>query len=258
MRWWVLLLLFWDPISHAQERLELEVQLIDVFPWEWPDDDLDYDYSVTVGESISMVHRAMEVLGIFHDEYNIRVSDDFPLMSCDTASALEAQSCDVPYTGYPHSVISGWSPDTLESWTDFLKSQTHFPNGIVPNVRQFKLLLLVIPEGWAVDGWLGVNQPWARTVDGVTGGHWTQRACTAGVWVNSPNSMLTIAHELGHCFGLVHNEDDLSSYDIDLMLSTLGGNDFLHYTNQQRIRRQFIPTSSEPLSTPMIELQSQH
>ena len=267
MRWIVLFLLFVPLVVHSQERLELEVQLVEVHPGDWPYEKLDYDFSVSAGEAVAMVPRAMEALGVFYDEYNIKVNDRFEWMNCSTPTTLEAQVCDVevyvsafgaPGSSPEERVPHGFSPGDIESWATFLKGQTLYPSGTAPNAKQFKLMLLLVPEEFSFLGYRGAAVPWVWIVDGIKGGHWTHRACTAGVFVNSPNSMLVIAHELGHCFGLMHNEDDPASYDIDLMFSTVNGSNFLHHTNNQRLRRQFFPTFSAATMAPMVELPIQH
>ena len=74
------------------------------------------------------------------------------------------------------------------------------------------------------------------TVDTADSGHFSQQSCR----ILTSNALDVIAHELGHCFGLRHNEDDPNP-GVDLMASGSGGRDWIKTSNRALVRRFFRP-----------------
>jgi len=79
--------------------------------------------------------------------------------------------------------------------------------------------------------------------------HWTKASCAA--WAHL--QVNTIAHELGHCFGLDHNGAGDENFDgvdnfFDLMKAARGFSDDAHWlkpSNQQRVRHHFRDLSND-------------
>ena len=82
--------------------------------------------------------------------------------------------------------------------------------------------------------------------------HWTNSSCRA--WTIP--KLMTVAHELGHCFGLDHNEDT-DDINFDLMHSTVSAYfDWLKDKNREIIQHHFRD-DPPPVSLgvrPMVEL----
>lgn len=93
---------------------------------------------------------------------------------------------------------------------------------------------------------LGLAWRWSRI--GETR-HWTRSACRAWALHSEP----VIAHELGHCFGLVHNEDD-TDYGLDLMKSEYAHYHWVKDSNKNVVRDHFkypIPLGASLTDQPL-------
>ena len=81
--------------------------------------------------------------------------------------------------------------------------------------------------------------------------HWKNSSCRA--W--SILKLTIVAHELGHCFGLDHNEDT-DDINFDLMHSTeFAYFDWLEDSNREIVQHHFRELSAEGSTTlvPMVE-----
>lgn len=84
---------------------------------------------------------------------------------------------------------------------------------------------------------MGVASRWFWGDDPSNLDHWKTSACRAWALLSVP----VIAHELGHCFGLAHNEDD-GDGALDLMKSHYTHFDWVKLSNKQIVWNHFEGT----------------
>ena len=196
-----------------QERLELELIPVWVV-------NAELEASADAGavyRALATVHGSMATLGVQPDEYNVTLSDRSEVLECNRVSVLE------PVTSCRHKRIGEVSGT---GWHSLVKDL--YP---APAKRDYQLLVLLLPDAWPwvdVSGWSVLWQ-----VPGTS--HWTESACRAWGMLNP----IVIAHELGHCFGLVHNEIDAEDYGVDLMLAKPVYTDWLKPSNAEKVRYWF-------------------
>ena len=235
MRFAILILIAWMGDALAQDRLEFEIVPV------WVTDPL-MQSSPSISElndALSTLHQAMSVLGVRPNEYNLVLSEETEYLECSKATVLQAQTCS-------HQRL-GMIDISAEGWTEFIDSiYASLPQG------GHQLLILIQPDDWAWTGISGFARAWAWELDR-TKHNWRTSSCRA--W--SINAVNYIAHELGHCFRLVHNEDDVNNYEIDLMLASPFIFDWLKGSNASIVRHHFRPVIVTPEATmlrPQVEL----
>ena len=174
---------------------------------------------------------ALYTLGVWPHEYNLHLGDVMQFMVCSEASVGWEQECAHEELG----LISD-----LPNFVYNLYDGEHPPLGTV----QLSIILLEADIAWK--GVLGLAwRWWSRSAPK----HWTNWTCRA--W--ALNSEPVIAHELGHCFGLVHNEDDTDS-GLDLMTSHYAHYDWVKDSNKDIVREHFkypIPLGTADADQPL-------
>ena len=187
-----------------------------------------------LNRALSSIHEAMSILGVRPNEYNLVLSENIEYMECTEATVLAPQSC-------THQRV-GTVDTSASSWTAFIRAVY-----AEPDRGEHQLLVLIRPENWAWTSISGLALVWKTEL--VPAQHnWRSTSCRA--W--SINEVNYLAHELGHCFRLVHNEDD-TNREIDLMLASPAYIDWLKPSNQSTVRHHFRPvrireeTSLRPL-----------
>ena len=218
---WFMILFVFSEAGVASERLELElvpVYVTDPVAQRAPGD-------AELSAVLSRTHEAMALLGVPADAYNVVLSDHAEYLDCSPATVLVEQLC--------HHATLG----PIADWTAFAK--TLYP---VPRPREYRLLVLMLPERWA---WMGVAGYtwWWRWTNDPNALHWTNVACRA--W--SIDDLVHIAHEIGHCLMLVHNQED-TDRDIDVMLAVPGRVDWIKPSNAERVLHQ-LRENPEPANT---------
>lgn len=244
LRLFILCLLSVPLVVQAQwDRLEIEIVPVyvnDVIPMT-PEEELAIILKkvAQIPEILGMVHRALAMVNVGHGQYDLSVSFEFHDLRCTKATVLVEQICTHETAG------------PIRDLKDFL-AQLYPPGPHELGVVQLHVLLL--PEQWYWKGYVG--QTWMYRYTNPNYRHWSTTSCK--LWAIA--EIEPIAHELGHCFQLVHNEDD-SDTGIDLMLAAPGYNDWLKESNIKIVAQHFrIPPPEVPRSgtMPMVELQIQH
>lgn len=176
----------------------------------------------------SSVREAMLVLGVEPDEYDLNLGNMVHFLICDEAMTLAEQSCH-------HSELGRLSE--LPDFVNELYEQWYAPQ------RTIQFHVVILGGGVAWRGILGKAWRW-RWEDDWSTHHWTNTACRA--W--ALHSIPVIAHELGHCFALDHNEDD-PDFGLDLMVSHYSHYHWLKDSNKEVVRHHFRhPNDVEELS----------
>lgn len=233
MRWLVALSVFWVACAHGQERLDFQIQLIAVVPVDASGIQREsLEYTMTPGEAIGMVHEAVEMLGIHPGEYSVTPRDEIKIMRCETPLPTDegAQYCYFPSSEERFDLNDRDSNNINYDQGDTLQlpgqsGQEIFRQGT------YTITLLLIPQRFALAkktysglaNWFSWNN----------GTHWQDRSCSA--WANTLQGESIVAHELGHCLGLQHNDEDGSTVQ-DLMRPCSCGYTYLHLENAGKIR----------------------
>ena len=179
---------------------------------------------------------ALFALGVEPDEYDLRLGDLLQVLVCNEATVFFEQTC-----GHSKLGIIADLPNFILNLYDSKPS----PRGTV----QLNILLLESEVAWK--GTLGVAWRWWWTTD-TSLQHWSNTTCRA--W--ALHSISVIAHELGHCFKLAHNEDD-SDNGLDLMVSHYAHFNWVKGSNKAIVREHFrlpIPLGTALRDTPLVEL----
>ena len=218
----------------AQERMELEIIPV------WVTDPLMQSVAdlEELNDALSTVHKAMALLGVRPDEYNLTMSAHVERLECSEATTLVQQTCE-------HAQMGTVVP-TFESWSDFTKNI--YPT---PVEGEYQLLVLILPDNWAWLGMSGLSWRW-RYLPNLADAHWSNTSCRA--W--SVNELILMTHELGHCFRLGHNEDELDG-EVDLMLTTPVYLDWLKPSNVAKVQYHFrdMPPAIQAITArPTVEL----
>ncbi|MCZ0951693.1 MAG: hypothetical protein OXQ89_19135 [Rhodospirillaceae bacterium] len=225
-RWLVLCSVAWAASVQAQDRLEIEivpVWVMEIYGQAEPP-------PMAIPKALSTVHEALAILGVQPNEYNISVSERTEYLECSRKTMLWEQECD----HYPHGTLR---TDT-QSWSDFVRA--------LPRSGAGKIILwmFIRPTSWPWDGVRGIASRTVKVHEGVVYDHWSRRECR----VLSIDTLNVIAHELGHCFLLDHNEDDMD-YSIDLMQAYSSDYDWLKDSNKAIVRHYFRQKEPDPASS---------
>ena len=229
------------PIER-QDRIEIEIVPILVINRSALDDSeeefigrFEKSLAPQLQETFGIVHEAMSVLGLGYFHYTLHAAEHFHVLICSEATLYDEQTCEHGDLG----VIKD-----LRRFVVNLHDNRAPPRGTV----QLNVLTLENRLSW--NGTLGVAARWYWGDRNAN--HWTGRACRA--W--ALQSMQVIAHELGHCFGLKHNEDDTDT-GLDLMVSHYAHFDWVKESNKAIVQEHFEhppPRSAALGAQPMMEL----
>ena len=253
MRWFVILLLAWAGSAAAQNespsRLEIELVPVVVFNESTllllnqeeqaalVAQMLTTNLVGKIPEALAKIHRATAILGIRPHAYNLSLSDRIESLLCSPPNFLTELSC-------------------LHSKLGRLNDVKTFVRDLYPDVEEngkVQIHVMFLPEKFY----------WPNSTVGIAGTyllvdenlrHWTNSSCRA--W--AINELPVIAHELGHCMGLKHNQDDYDSTgEIDLMLSGSSGYvDWLKDSNLTIIQHHFRPEAEVPPSSQNMQRES--
>ena len=226
------------------ERLEIEI--VPVFVESAGGEPFFGPFESAYFEAFINTHRAMELLGVEPWEYNIRLSSEEETLYCERATVLSmGQACRHDVIGE----IADWMnfPRDLALHSDYLNANVRTLSDVLGTVR---LYLVIRPYEWAWIGIAGsavgnVEQLWAPDH------HWTNTFC----WAWTVDETIFIAHELGHCFGLQHNEDD-GTNEFDLMYKMPTPLlDYLKESNRTVVQQHFCD-DWDPCYAPSTPLQT--
>ena len=223
-----MLLVAWSVGVQAEDRLNISVipvyVLVGTSAQTDEDYDVQWDYMVAdEPETLVTVHMALKLLGVHPDEYAV---------SWDATKA-ETVKCFPPNTLLPFScehelmgLISDWPRFAIDL-------HEHVP------MSKLELHVLIFPSkhfAWNNEQF-GTAATWNWALDR-TEHHWTYTSCRA--W--AVHDLIVVTHELGHCFGLIHNEED-SDINLDLMHSYRTLYDWLKDSNANIVQHHFRETS---------------
>ena len=188
------------------------------------------------------VHEAMLILGVNSSEYDVVWHPDIHLLWCTYGTTQFISTCSFFQSG-SEVVLSADEMRSLPKTLGYNRQ----PKG--------KILLAILVKApifpWD-GGLLGLASVSTWNGWDPQDMHWSTMSCLAWSHVD----VLTIAHELGHCFGLVHNDSvyaNLNGADdtIDLMAANLSRyrSDRLKPSNQERIWQNFRFLTATPFSS---------
>lgn len=187
-------------------------------------------------DMFSSTREALYVLGVEPFEYDLYLGGSLQILGCWEATVYSEQACIHQELG----IISD-----LPNFVHDLNDRQYAPTGTV------QLNVLILEDEIAWRGTLGLAYFWwwgSRSDH-----HWTKASCRA--W--AIHSVYVIAHELGHCFGLIHNELDSDS-GLDMMVSHYAHYDWIKPSNRREVRNHFehpVPLSRNLLGEqPTVEL----
>lgn len=213
------------------ERLQIEI--VPVFVESANGEHFFGPFDSDYFEALVNTHRAMELLGVEPWEYNLWLSAEDETIYCERATLLSpvmGQSCLHETIGE----IADWSslPRELSLQSAYLNATVRSPNDVLGTVR---LYLVMRPDEWVlavgVAGSAMSNLEQLRAPDH----HWTNTYC----WAWAVDEMILIAHELGHCFGLLHNEDDgTNKFDLMYKMPSLQL-DYIKESNRTVVQQHF-------------------
>jgi len=181
----------------------------------------------------SATQEAMHLLGVFPHEYTLVHGEEVHFLFCDEATVITEQTCG-------HMEL-----DYIDDLPNFVYN---LHNGEARPIGTFQLYVLLLQDRMAWRGVLGLAWRWWWRVAAEP--HWNNTACRA--W--ALHSIPVIAHELGHCFGLDHNEDDTDT-GLDLMTSHYSHYRWVKESNKEIVRDRFryppplqsVPTGQAPI-----------
>ena len=250
MRWALLALLAIAQGVLAQDRLKIEVVPVYVFPLgvisgnAGPENAISMSPGIHGSETLVAVHEAMIRLRVQHRHYDV-------VLSRHSTLGTDYLECTYAEPGVPSSCtqVTGSGPFTQEQINDLHRSLGHETLADEPTPRQpgtIRMLVVIKNESFPWDaGWV-IGKSTITSWNGWDPDdmHWSTMACTAWAHLSVP----TIAHELGHCFGLEHNgagDPNFDGYDntLDLMVAQ-GAVDQpvqLKVSNQIRVINHFGP-----------------
>ena len=220
----VLFLSCWFSLAAiSQERFELEVVPFYVILTDGGDDATetvleDFD---AIHAALARVHEALGILGVPVQMIDVKVSSTVEIFLCTNFlityqfSACETDKIGPGVFNYSTSTVTvngvttttSTPPlmDRLGYWRD---RTSDYGTGVIGIfIGPDELSLLPRHLGLTTTFWTGADK------------HFRNTACSA--W--SVNSLIVIAHELGHCFGLEHNDVyGMSDPRRDLMIAKIG------------------------------------
>ena len=228
-------------------RLEIDIVTLTVIPESVvlgdPDDFWEYLDSQVWSQNTDVftaVHDAMDTLGVHPWNYNLKWSSHGGTdIVCSEADLLSEQRCEA----YRGRTSIGNVMDYLNELND----------GEMPLAGHIQLYVVLLGDSVAWRGKLGTArwQWWGDREDH----HWSTTSCRA--W--SLHSVPILAHELGHCFHLRHNEDDLDfSFGLDLMVSYYTHYSWVKEYNRKKVDHHFrvmLPEQSVFRTQPQFEQQ---
>lgn len=231
--------------STADERLEIELVPVVVVGSNTAESiltDMDEagrlffdDIFPQFTEMFVATRDALYALGLSPTEYNLHLGNLLQLLVCNEATVFSEQSC--------RHLELGEISDLPNFVYDLYDGQPPIQGTVQLNV-------LLLEEQAAWKGTLGVAWRWWWVED--SSQHWSNTACRA--W--ALHSVSVIAHELGHCFRLVHNEND-NDYGLDLMVSHYAHFNWVKDSNKSLVQHHFRTPMPLPVSRtdqPLIEL----
>ena len=233
--------------AQLPDRLRIEVVDVRVLPIG--DDIPSYLYPPLGGHGVIVaVHEAMRMLSVPAGLYDVVYADDAPVLHCLEADQVFSSRC-------VYNRQLELSPEQMNDLHETLGYETEEGER-----EKGEVLLLIVDKSPAL---AFSSELLGRTTVTSWNGwehqdmHWSTIACTGWSHLHIP----TIAHELGHCFGLYHNghEDPNvflvdatraeSFYGItDLMKETWSPLDpgRLKTSNQTRVDHHFRVLDTEP------------
>ena len=222
------ILLVLSGTASAQERLGIALMPL------WVTDARMVESAPRLEEfnrALSRVHEALALLGVRPTEYDLSASEQTETLECDKAAVHLQQQCFHERAGTVSigalDAEGGIAPD-FDGMSQ-LVGEIHEGG---PGAGRINLYVLIMPEDWAWLGYPGIAQQWLYGDEGQR--HWSNTGCKTITVMALP----VLAHELGHCFGLMHNDKD-DDYEIDLMLSSAGYKTWLKPSNIAKIRHHF-------------------
>ena len=213
-------------IFESKGREGLDAEYRSVYAQLWPQ----------LTAMFSTVRDSMLVLGVQPTQYNLYLDNHVVVIQCTNATIHSEQQCNHGDTG---------AIDDLPNFVHDLYDRE------TPSQGTVQLHILILQDGVSWKGTLGLAWHWWWVQDR-SAWHWTNRACRAWALHSSP----VVAHELGHCFGLEHNEENADA-TLDLMLSYYTHFDWVKDSNQVIVQQHFrypIPESAPPTVQPQFEL----
>ena len=248
MRWFGLCLVFWagsvwsqtpmdrfDVSIPASDRLEIEI--VPILVLEENSDLLSAlsSLDLQVARMFSTVHEAMQLLGLGFSNYTLIYGDHVHFLLCDEATLYFEQTC---------------SHGDLGTISDLSRFVVDLHDDEPPPIGTVQLNILILADRLAWSGILGVAWRWWWNEGRQH--HWTTSACRA--W--GLHSVSVVAHELGHCFWLQHNEDD-PDFGLDLMTSHYSHYGWVKESNKEIVQDHFEyppPLDAAGTGRPQVEL----
>lgn len=234
------------------ERLRIEVVPVwigpDSNPALYSEDPPESLYYVGYDNEIgAAVYEAMELLQVLASLYEVSFSTGLHFLSCDEGIFGVDTAC--RHNG------TELSADQMNSLQDTLQGDEE------PAPGKITLLVLTKAPGFVfTGGLLGQASVTTWTTWLHEDMHWSTTGCAAWAHLHVP----TIAHELGHCFGLHHNgvedphafigdiaADRSAPYVLDLTKTDIGVLDpaWLKPSNFTRIRHHFGALPEKPVTS---------
>ena len=193
-----------EVVVPSEDRLEIEVVPVIVFDSsirEETDESaiarIERTLYPKIDELFATVHEALGVLGVGYWQYTLVYGNHGHFLVCEEATTYSQQSCE-------HGDLG-----TITDLRNFIED---LHDNEAPPKSTVQLNVVILEDKLAWRGLLGVASWWYWGEEPVP--HWSARACRAWALLSTP----VIAHELGHCFGLKHNENDEDQV-LDLMVS---------------------------------------
>ena len=224
--------------ASAQDRLRIELLPVYVMPSDLEDTQSAIEQAIlSTNDAFVATRQAMAILGVLSHEYDVVLSEQqYEVLTC---TQFEPSGTDTQCT---HEGVGSLTADQMGA----LYQALGYTTTAIWWRPQRTILLMVImkPDNflWG-GGHLGVASSAFWGGYQADTAHWSTASC--GTW--SHLLVNSIAHELGHCFGLDHNGAGDSNFDgvdnsFDVMQATrylYADADWLKPSNQQKVRRHF-------------------
>lgn len=210
---------------HAQDRLSIEVVPVYILPQgAFSAQTRDQEHveammpvPADADLAVRAVHEAMSILRVDGQQYDVfRSTDRARILECTLATPGIPSTCGSLRAGNVLSPINEFG--MLELWLSLgFETSQNEPSKRDPGTV-LALILVKHPE-FPWDGGIGGRTEVRRPIDTpVREMHWSTTTCS--FWAHL--HVTTIAHELGHCFGLLHNGPEDENFDgtdntLDLM-----------------------------------------